>query len=577
MDAVLNLADQSEPPSVLTQTSLDGLLGGTILADDPVTTYLKETETPRYVVRNKNAGITIKDGTEQHIQPDDSFQTVAVATDQRLVVVVGQKRGDEVVTLPLVKVTQASSDNGRRTSTMTITTEDGRRYALKATGDLGPVARYVDETAQAWVRAYRLLDDATAAEASAREALEDDRFEAALEEAESAWAALEEARGRISELGGAVTTTFRTDAKGLERALYGLKRRIYTAKAHHYHDQATAKWDARAYEAAYDKYVGARNAAQNAQAAAGSEPTAETLEAFANRLREEHLELEADPLASAQQLSTAAATMQEAASAADRWEQVISRYQEVLGLDWGREERRFAGDKETIQEATINAVEQLVAARRGAASDCRDAASAFEAEGSAGAARDAYRTAIAHLERAQSICTEITPSRETGLQDSIDTVERELESVADSSGEQPDPGGQRGTDLAATVAGHWQDAGWETRLVEGGFLASQPDPIKLTAFIYLDATGPGADGNGTEQSQGGEGEHSPGSAPDAEATVLENARERGTTEDADMILIGASGERVSRLREAAASTGIRVYDVTAVNDDRTDGVSSMHA
>jgi hypothetical protein len=574
MDAVIDLTEATTLPPVLTQTSTGGVLGGALLADDPAESYLKGTETPQYAVRNKKAGIVIETAdSERQIQPADSYQTVAVVTDQRLIMLVGDPDGDERVTVPLVDVTQARAEQGRRKATLILSTQDGTTYRLKATADLRPVARYVDETAQAWVRAYRLLDDATADEAAARDELANNRFKTALERAKRAAASLEDARTRLASLGGAVNATFSADARGLERCLHGLERQIYAAKSRYHHETARALWEERSYERAYDEYGAAMTAAEQATGAEGTEPPAAELETFAQRLAEEKRELAADPLASAQQLSTAAASMDAAAPAAARWETVIRRYQDVLSLDWGREQRRFAGDQEMIQEAIIDAVANLVATRRAAASDCRAAASAHEQQGSPEAARDAYRTAIAHLERAQSISAEMTPSRETGLQDSIEAVRRELEAVPASSQDGAGGAGSADPDLPGAVATHLERGGWEPRQVDGGLIARQKTPFELVVFISLPETpdsAPKPDGRGASAARSDAGETATPSARDR----INQAQEHAAAAEADLTLVGVTSEHLDRCREAATDADLQVYDLTlALEGDMADVAS----
>lgn len=200
------------------------------------------------------------------------------------------------------------------------------------------------------------------------------------------------------------------------------------------------------------------------------------------------------PLVDAQQVAHGASSIDGPAPAAERWELAIRRYQDVLWLDWGRDERRFDGDPEAVRETIVDGVDNLVTERRAAARACREAAHAHQMGGHPTAARDAYRTALCHLDRAAAVVGEVAPNRETGLEDTSAAIEDELDAVPDESGapgESVDsrPANGRPADDPewwAQVANYWTAHDWTVEREDGDLLdyCAERGVTLMEAFMY---------------------------------------------------------------------------------------------
>lgn len=367
MNHVYDLDAGHGRPEVLTETAVGGLLGGPVLHDAPVETRLEEAETARFVVRNKRAGLVV-DGSEgrETIRPGDGYQALAVATDVRVLVVAGRADGDSARSIPLIDVADVGVEDDGRTSRLVVVTDDGTRYVFASKGSLEPVAAAVDGAAQAWVRAYRLLDDARDLLDQVEGGLAEGDVDGTLDAVEGATESVDTAVERLSTVGPGARARITEDAAPVRERARVLPRIVHDVRASRAHEAARDRWQRGEYEQAYDRYETAIDGYRTAEGAPGTEPLDDELAARRERVEQELAELKRVPLARAEQVARGAASIDGPAPAAERWEATLTRYQDVLYLDWGRDERRFDGDPEAIRESIVDAVDHLVTERRGA-------------------------------------------------------------------------------------------------------------------------------------------------------------------------------------------------------------------
>lgn len=562
MGYVIDVDEQGAEVALLTETGSGGLLGGRLLHDAPLETYLTDAERPQYVLSNKKDGVHIDRGDEeQQVAPDEEYRMLAAVTDVRIVFVIGRVDGDLVYSVPLLDVVSVGVDDGFVTSSLWIETEEAH-YECACRGELAPVAEHIDGLAQATVRAYRLLDDARDCLEAAENHRSDDRFEPALDAVATAKERLEQARERLDSVGSGALAAFDEDSAGTRRQCRVLPRAIHGDHARHAHTAAQSSWQDGEYEAAHDTYETARTACRNAIHAPGDEPSDEALSERCDQLEDERDALQRAPLADAQQVAHGAASVDGPAPAAERWERAIRRYQEVLWLDWGRDERRFDGDPEAVRESIINAVDHVVTERRAAARACREAAHTHQLGGAPDAARDAYRTALTQLERASEIADEIAPTRETGLEDTKAAIEDELAGVPERAGHAEGTPANRRTDSARTdgalwwavVAEHWTAHGWTVDREDGGLLATKDAPLERRAYISVG-----------------------GSQRTASPEAVEHCSEMARFVDADLAVLTTVEDPGPPVQERAAECDVFLQNLSDLATDYTASTGNEHS
>lgn len=433
MGNVTEVRDADEEPALLTSREVEGLSGGRLLADAPLADHLDPAERPRYVLRNRSRGVTVGDDAERPVEPDDRFQALAAVTNVNVYFAVGREDGDEVLTVPLADVYTAKAEDGLLASTLRVVTDDETVYEFPCRGDLEGVVAHVNRTGRTWARCDRILEDVHDAVDEAERLVADEAFEAAEEPADEAADFLETARDRLSELGEGALAAFEDHAAEAIRRVETTPRWIHAERARVNHVEARSRWTDVDYETAYDRYREAIDAYQWARSRPGEDPSDEVLQRRFRQAQGELETLSAAPLQDAEEAASRASQIDEPVRAAAEWETAVERYRLTLWLDEDREERRFDGNPDTIRSTLVALVEEAVACRRQAAEACRQAARDHARAGYKGCARRAYDTALAHLERAQSVVDDVAPARVGDLDSAVESIEVERDAVAEHS------------------------------------------------------------------------------------------------------------------------------------------------
>lgn len=409
-----------EPIRQHSPTPVGGLLDGKFLHDAPLEAQRIDAEQLPYVLYNESQGVHISrdDGHEQ-VASDDIYRTLVAVTDVRVLSVIGRDEGDLTYSVPLVDV---GVDDGLVSGSLWLATGDGRCEFL-CRGELEPVATIIDGNAKATVRAYRLFDEARDSIETATEHRSDGQLRrrstlsrrpsSGSERPATDWTRSVPVHWRRStktapKRGGESVTVperytaptlaaptpghGRTGPRGSTNRLTTGTRRRSPRTGRRCGRQVTAPPtpNSRTSE------TGPRPNGTNFGGTPGGRP--------AGRLR--------------------GGLHRRPAPAAERWETAIRRYQDVLWLDWGHDERRFDGEPEYVRESVVDAVDNLLTDRRAAARACREAAHAHRSNDANDAARGASRVALAHLDRARSVVGEVAPNRATGPDDTRAAVEQ---------------------------------------------------------------------------------------------------------------------------------------------------------
>jgi len=421
MNNVTDISEAGRDAAVLTDAGSGGLIGRALLADRPLVEHLADDETPRYVLRNRKQGVTVErpDGTEEY-EPDRGHGGAAVLTDVRVLFAAGRSDGDRTVSVPLVDVVDVRTEDGLLGGAFVVETVDDERYRFPCRGDLAPAREFLDAAVGVWTRAQRHVDEAREQVERLRSAFESGDadvvlaavgdVEATLAEAREAAEPLDCARARVDERADAV----RADLAAIER-------RSRAECAEQARERAHVRWDDGDYETALDALGEADAAYAAALESAGAEPPDDLLAERRETLGDERDRLAATPVARADHAADAASATDDPGAAVDWWGTAVERYDTALSLDWGRDERRFAGNPDELRDDLAEAARELVAA-------CCELAREHVADGdddreaNPEAAAAAYDLAADALAEAREVARERVP----GATDEIDRVEATL-------------------------------------------------------------------------------------------------------------------------------------------------------
>ncbi|WP_123538701.1 restriction endonuclease [Halosimplex salinum] len=533
MKHVIEVEDGEE--SVLTETGSGGLIGRGILHDRPLAEYVDAGETPRYVVRNKKRGVRIDRSGDavggsgggsvdesERVTPDSDHSATALVTDVRVLFAVGHADGDRTHSVPLGDVVEARTVDGFLGGALVLETVHGRQYRFQSRGDLGPVQEFLDAAAGVWTRAERHLE-------AAAETL--DQVETAFEagDVDIVLAAVGDVRETLADAEEAAASLDGASASVADRVadyrarLAWYERRAYAERAEQVRERAHTRWDDREYESAFDNFERAAESYAAALSVDADRPTDDLIERRLETLAEDRERLAAAPLERAEQAVEVASAEDDPETAVEWWERALDRYETLRSLDWGRDERRFAGDREAIRERLAVVAEGLVAARCERARRAVDVADGAPPEAAAAACERAQSA----LDAAREVARERVPEE-------LDTVD-ELEATVDDH--RPDLSADRSEDGGdATPA--------ETVVVP----SDEPDP-EATA-----ESGPGAAGTPTPADGGSttESETTSDAVREDWASVDDDTDEAGT--DGEGIDSGEAGDgwvSATRIRSAA--------------------------
>ena len=424
MGAIIDLTDDRDH-EVLTSTGASGLLGGTYLDGEPLESYLQVGEQPKYVLRNKKSGLQIETADRtRSVEPDDDYQTLAMVTDLRILFVAGQSGGDQTLALDLADVVEARVESGRfRTSTLTVETLSDEIWLFPCRGDPAPVATYIEEAAQIWANAGRLLDELEVALTDARGALDGDNHEAAGQQIASGEETIRTARQRIAELGTAARNRIDDRAETLWRQLVELDREIRAAGAAREHARAQDNWRVDDYETAAVAYDQAIEGYENALEIDGSTPPDSSLTARLRGARNEREILKVAPLVDADTRRRHAHAVADPEEAATEWEQAHESYRELLGLDWPSEQREFVADRELIREQTVEIVDDAISDHQEAGRRWLESGDKLAVQDREHQAMQVYERANHQFEQAHQLARELRPGR-------VDAIEAGIEATA---------------------------------------------------------------------------------------------------------------------------------------------------
>ncbi|WP_146417125.1 hypothetical protein [Haloarcula hispanica] len=442
MGKIINLDNfEGDPPDVLTGTGSGGLLSAGYLHDGPALGAVDDDETAQFALTSRKHGIEI--GTSESgetVRPGSNYRMIGIVTDKRFLLLVGDDDGDTRFAIPHVDIDQISGDrslgHGRITFRRCGDTEWQVHCGKQGLVDL---TAYLSHASQAWVRVENILDEVKRILVTATEQRDRGDHEQALESVLEAGDRLDAAGETATEFGPP------GDANALERRVATVRERhvatlaeVRRSRARRAVDTGEKHWRGNDFEAAYDAYEAARAEYDEIfSLPTGGVTDLPDIRAERDRLDTVIEDLEQSPLRTAVAADNEAVAAEDPAVAADHWAEALEAYRDVLELDWGADERRFAGDPEKVRDRLGTVAENLVAARRTVATDAMEAGDWYADASQPDAALAEYETARAAFETALADARDCYPDATDHLEAELDAVEQRLSRTEARLGGEP--------------------------------------------------------------------------------------------------------------------------------------------
>jgi len=414
-------------------TGRGGILSDSYLREAPLSSYLNEGERPVMVRSNGKKGVLRSDvGVDEteRIAPGEGYRAFALATDARLLFVVGDTDdGDRSVDVSLADVEVVEHSDGVLAGEFVVTTAADVEWYFPSRSGLEPMVEYLDAASLSWIAIEERLDDARAAIADAARLTRARWYDDALSAVRDAMAETDAARRSERELcaGGVTVATERIERA--EARIDEVRRSVLEGRAAREIDRAETRWREGEYANAHDAYGRAHDDYEEALttvSANGSTDGTVTgrLRTKLDRVERNVAALEQAPVDSAEEARERARETDDLRERGDRLDFALDRYRTALELDWGRSNRRFEGDTTAIRDAIDAVARDLVETRRRYATRRVRAGDGHREEGRMARAESCYRDAY------DALGETVPPAREL-VPDALDALTAHRDAVAD--------------------------------------------------------------------------------------------------------------------------------------------------
>ena len=346
-------ADFDGPPL----TATEGSFGRSLLEERPLDAYLDDGERPQYCLVNHRHGVRRNESPP--ITPDRWRVGAALLTNSRVLFVVGQRDGDETVSVSFGEIDAVRTESRVIGTTLLVATPD-ETYQFPCRGNLDEVSATARRILETWRDARDHLDRGRRAVERLKERIESDEPSEMFSTIETAASQLTDARETIEQVGGVVVLAEQIDDRRAD--LTEFRRRAHASRGEQRFERAKTRRAEQKFEDAFDDLEAAEAAYATALEIDANQPPDESLRARQERLNAEREALAREPLASAENAVEAAAETDELAASIRSWEQAVQRYETVYTLDWGRDPPRFDVDRETARETLTEALRNLIRA-----------------------------------------------------------------------------------------------------------------------------------------------------------------------------------------------------------------------
>lgn len=413
---------------LLTETGRGGLFTDGYLQGSPLISYLESSETPLFVFGSGKRGVTREsDGeTTRHV-PASGYRAIIAVTDRRVQFVVGGAgtHGDDdwAASVRLSNVDRVSVDAGLIRDRLIVSTGDVDWSVYLKDIDTDTVVEYVTEISWAWITVEERLDDARTFLVDATQQQKAREYLAAHDSLDRAREKLDDATRAAAGLAEEAAVGVRERITAVESRYRETKRRTHDSEARHLVGLAEEYWRDDEYELAYETYRSAVDTYREALETPGLDAEkAEDIRDRIDRIQRNLDHLRTAPLENASRTRRAALDAEAPDERIELWSAVLDQYREVIELDWGRPDPRFAGDAQRCRDRVAEAVDELLDARREEAERRRRRGDDLILAGEISEARDCYSGAASQLEAAVELAREFDPAETARLRERLDTL-----------------------------------------------------------------------------------------------------------------------------------------------------------
>jgi len=433
--------------STLGGTGRGGILSDGYLKTDPLASYLGSGEEPVLVRANGKKGVlrsAIGTTEREQITPGDGFRAFALATDTRLLFVIGDTNegGDWSVSIPLSDVEVVEHSDGVLASEFVVTTATDVQWYFPCRADLTPMVEYLDAASLAWITVEESLDDARELVTEADRLARSRMYDAAISAVRDAMSKTDAARQRERDLSGDGVRAIESRIERLTDLIGDVRLRALEGRAAHAIDIAESRWRDGVYDEAHEAFGRAHDDYEEALAANADDPDiADRLRTKLDRVERNVAALERAPVETADDAHERARDADDLRERGDRLEFALDRYRTALELDWGRSAKRFDGNPDDIRDRVDVVARELVETRRRFAAqrvrrgdDCRDAGHTTQAEA---CYRDAYDALVDTI----GVARELVPETHEAVTDHCEAVEERLRRLETTDDQTPIPSG----------------------------------------------------------------------------------------------------------------------------------------
>ncbi|PSP71275.1 hypothetical protein BRC79_00920 [Halobacteriales archaeon QH_8_67_27] len=440
----------SHNPDGVDQSTLEGTGRGGILSDgylrsDPIAAYLGAEETPVFVRSNAKRGVvrgTVGSDETERIAPGDGYRAFAVATDTRLIVVVGDTDdGDWSVSVPLADVEVVEHSDGVLASEFVVTTASDVQWYFQSREDLEPMVEYLDAASLAWISVEHSLDAARETVTEADRLTRSRMYDAAMAAVRDAMAATDEARQTERELCGDGVQAIATRVERIEERIGDVRLRALEGRAAHAIDIAESNWRDGEYAEAHDAFGDAHDDYEEALSATDDEEVADRLRTKLERVGRNVVALERAPIENAAEAHERARETDDLRERSDDLAFALDRYRTALELDWGRSAKRFDGDATDIRDRVDVVARELVESRRRFATQRVRCGDEHRDAGRTAQAESCYREAYDALVDTVPVTRELVPDSHEAVSEHCDAVETRLRRLDGTDDQTPIPSG----------------------------------------------------------------------------------------------------------------------------------------
>ncbi|MFB6087727.1 MAG: hypothetical protein ABEJ85_04335 [Haloarculaceae archaeon] len=421
---------------VLSGTGKGGILSDGYLEERPLESYLGEEEIPVFVCKNAKHGVERhhedRDDSER-IRPGDGYRAFALATDSRLLFVIGDSDttdGDRTISIPLADVELVDHSSGVLAGELVVVTSADVRWSFACRGNVADVVEYLEAASMAWMNVESRLDDARKHLVDATQRLESKAYGDAMDAVRDAMAATDAARRREREFceGGVHAMSDRIEKT--KQRIRDVRLDVLRGRATHHIDAGERHWRAERYDEAYEAYSDAHD--DYLEILSVREPTFEESEGLRDRLArvERNMTyLEQAPIDRAERAHERAADAETPAERAEALERALDQYRSALALDWGRDLKRFECDTDEIRERVDALAREVIDARQTEAARHVEAANDHYDAGRYADARERYLDGREALRAMLDVARELVPDAADDVTDRIDAIEDRIEVI----------------------------------------------------------------------------------------------------------------------------------------------------